>query len=114
MDRRGQTEEAARGEETPDRWDRPGSGRTEGERPWAAARVRGKLARAGPGRRCGPGGEERREARAEGELDRGTAHAGRGEKRRGPKGGGELGRAKGKVGLPSLIPSPFPFLFSLL
>jgi hypothetical protein len=44
-----------------------------------------------------------------------------GKEERGPEGGngpgeekpvrGELGRAKGKVGLPSLIPFPFPFLF---
>jgi hypothetical protein len=85
------------GEETPDRWDRSGSGRKEGERPWAAAHVRGRLARAGPGRRCGPGEkrEERRGLRGKGELGRrGPCGS---EERKGPRGKegrAALGRAK--------------------
>jgi hypothetical protein len=121
----------------PDRWGPPVSDR-EGER-------------AGEGRqRTGLGlgdvaaQEEKREERrgAEGELDRGAAHAGgkgrregselglgrgrKGERRGSPRekgewpgvahagrgrGKGELGRARRRFGLPSLIPSPFLFLF---
>jgi hypothetical protein len=98
MDRRGKNRGGREGEETPDRWDRPGSGRKEGERPWATARVREGLARAGPGR-CGPGRKERREARAEGSLGRGAAHAGRGG-----EGRPEREKGRGVLGCWALLP----------
>jgi hypothetical protein len=85
-DRRGKNRGGHEGEEAPDRWGWPGTGRKERERPWAAARV---MEMAGSGWAVEEK-RERGERRGAGETGPGCGLCGerRGKGRAGPAGRG--------------------------